>query len=745
MTYSTTWQWREGMGDKDELIKLAKKCHTREAWLNLFTEHREEIATSHSSRHIAELFKALKEDPQSLNYGVKIWRTMLEGCLSSWNLALGREIVDFTTSIASPMLAIPSAEIHMESGSPSRARKIANRALRLANIEIWEQLQLQMIVCNSYVEEGKEAMAVRLLEKMEQDVINAALNKQNLANFLINMARAQFFLGRYLQAAKIFYQAYELYLSLGDWEAVAKSLFNTAACYDNSGAQYQEQAFTLVEKCQILCEQHKLEGPLSHCYAFYGTGAYQRGNFKDAAAYYRKALDLLPDSEKSFRRLHIISMLTFTFLKAGRFNYAERYGQHTLTLANLDKSERFRFRYLNLKAELDWQRGNIESSHKLLEEETKPLFHNGVKTLEELSTLSRYYIQCSQLNLHDVVTKVKIAEPLKSSTAPWLEYQFSLGMTIAGKGRFAEADKILEETYEKAASFGANYHKALALLGMLEIKLMKDEIDPRFREMQLEFEATANPLGDCPLHIHIDLLRAAVAYRTGDFPECVKRLQSAAKSKRAGYTETVVIQSWLATIAGHSPKLSPWQQKLVTKSTKVYFAPTFENMGNSTYRISRHYIVELGHHPVIRDLIDYLLSRNQFTAQAAELQQNVWGQSLSLQGWQQKIRNTIMRIREFFPQTIAPLILHSDNQIGLFHEAIQIKQLAPKNLTTEEHVLKLLQDGPLSTVQLSNTINTSSATTKRILKRLTETHQVSMVKDGRNVFYQALEPESGSH
>ena len=39
-------------------------------------------------------------------------------------------------------------------------------------------------------------------------------------------------------------------------------------------------------------------------------------------------------------------------------------------------------------------------------------------------------------------------------------------------------------------------------------------------------------------------------------------------------------------------------------------------------------------------------------------------------GWQQKIRNSIMRIRTLFPYTIAPLIVHMKNEIRLFHEAI---------------------------------------------------------------------------
>ena len=207
------------MHNRDQIIKNARDCHTKESWRTLFNSIGEGVATTHTSKPVADLFKLLSSDPQCLQYDPQIWKALLSGSLSSWNLELGRTIANFTEKLPSPKIAIPAAEVHMESGSPSLARKTASRALRLSNIEPWEKLQLQMIVCNSYVEEGKHSMALRQLKRMQEAIQSAALSPQDQADLSLNMARAQFFLGRYPEAAQIFYRSYELYQQIGDWEA----------------------------------------------------------------------------------------------------------------------------------------------------------------------------------------------------------------------------------------------------------------------------------------------------------------------------------------------------------------------------------------------------------------------------------------------------------------------------------------------------------------------------------------------
>ncbi len=46
----------------------------------------------------------------------------------------------------------------------------------------------------------------------------------------------------------------------------------------------------------------------------------------------------------------------------------------------------------------------------------------------------------------------------------------------------------------------------------------------------------------------------------------------------------------------------------------------------------------------------------------------------------------------------------------------------------KEEILRLLREGPMSTVHLSNRLHVSSATTKRLLKRLTDEEQITVMK-----------------
>jgi DNA-binding Lrp family transcriptional regulator len=57
----------------------------------------------------------------------------------------------------------------------------------------------------------------------------------------------------------------------------------------------------------------------------------------------------------------------------------------------------------------------------------------------------------------------------------------------------------------------------------------------------------------------------------------------------------------------------------------------------------------------------------------------------------------------------------------------------------KDEILRLLREGPMSSVNLANRINLSAATTKRLLKKLTEEEKITMMKLGRNVIYQKID------
>jgi tetratricopeptide (TPR) repeat protein len=145
----------------------------------------------------------------------------MQGCLSSWNLELGREIAEFAKRIPAASVAIPAAQILLDSGAPALARELANRALRLTSLTPQEKLQLEMRVASSYAEEGKRQKTVRQLNQIRHSVQSSQLTARDRADFLTSMGRMQFLLGRYLHAAELFYEASKLFRQLQEWEAAA--------------------------------------------------------------------------------------------------------------------------------------------------------------------------------------------------------------------------------------------------------------------------------------------------------------------------------------------------------------------------------------------------------------------------------------------------------------------------------------------------------------------------------------------
>lgn len=728
------------MTNWDAVSKQARECHTKQAWESFFEAYGEAMATSANSKPIQEVFRILKTDPQALQYDPRIFGRLIQGCLTSWNLELGREIAEHAKRIPSPAVTIPVAQLYLESGQPAVAREVANRALRLTGVQPSERLQLEMLVASSFAEEGKREKSVRLLAQIRAAADSSALGSKERADLLSNMARMQFLLGRYIPAAELFYEASRIYRDLCDWEAAAKTIFNTAACHLNGGSPKRDEAFAMIEECRRLSEAHELPGPLSHCEAAYGLDAYQRGDFAAAKEHLRRALDHLPISDKSYRRLHILSMLSLTYLAMGRYHLARKFGRQTLDLAALDESERYQLRYKSLNAELLWEDGLVEESQALLKTAIEPFDTRGVHILEELAALSRYNFQSALLDRRPSSTKLDIDDSLEKNHFVWLDQVHSRGLLHLNQDDIAEAENLFNTCLSRARQVGDRYHEAVGLLSLIQSLLRQrraDEIGGLFRE----FEIVVGRLGETPLKSQVLFIHAARAYQLGDFAECERILRQALKSSRQSFADRFVLSGWVATIEGRSSRLTAdWQAQMLARYTRTYFAPTLEAVDERHFRVSDHYMVSLERHPSLAELLHYLLLKSSFGADAAEIQTQVWKQSLATQGWQQKIRNTIMRLRDFFPYTIAPIIVHADS-ISLFKEAITIIPTRREGLNTDEEIVRLLRHNPMSSLELAKRLKISAATAKRVLKRLSDEHAVQATKQGRNVFYRAAESD----
>ncbi|MBP6218697.1 MAG: hypothetical protein KA436_08935 [Oligoflexales bacterium] len=727
------------MSEWEDILKEAKSCHTKHAWESFFSKYGSLISTTNSSRPIAEIFKLLEDDPQSLKYDPNIFGDLIKGCLSAWDLDLGRLICEFGKNITAPSFSIPNVQLSLERGQPNLARSVAYRALRLSRLENRDFHQLQILICSSFAEEGKHGKATKMVQKISSEIGHASLYPKDRADIQVQIARIEFLLGRYAQAGPLFREAASTYLSLQEWESAAKSLFNTAACAQNASKDPIEDAFALIEESRQISEKYKLKGTLSHCEAFHGLTAYQHGNFVKAKEHFRKGLRCLPVTDKSYRRLHILSMLTLTYLKSGEYFLAKKVGRQTLELVALDHSKRYRSRYISLEAELKWEDGQFLESQNLLEIFVADLEVKGIHTLEELSSYSRYLIQSAFLSapLKNPSKNIKICPSLKKQKFTFFDYQYAQGQVQLSESVY-EAHKNFLKIAQETPKYEDRYHYALSLHGLIQTRIIEKKMDKETDQLVHDFEIAVHQISETPLLTQLSIILASTAYHRGDFKECERQLKSCLRNSRKNSNDHLAVACWVATLEGRSFRLTQtWQEQLIARQTKVYFSPSIQVLDQSNFLISDHYHVNLEKYPAISELLIFLLKQPYFNATTSEIQARVWKESLQAKGWEQKIRNTIMRMRDFFPYTLAPLILHNE-QIKIFSEAIRIELPKSQGIDRKKEIHRLLKAQPMSSTQLSQRLGLSPATMKREIKILLDGQKIEGIKEGRNILYKPV-------
>ena len=723
----------------EDIIARARSAKTKHSWEAIAEKFKQTIATETNPRLSSELYRLLSADSQRHFYGSSIWELILQSALSSWNLDLGQKIVADLPRIQSASLAIVSSRVMLEAGHPSRARDISKKATRLLGLLPSEKLKLEMLACSSYVQENKRSAALRILRQIETELERAFLQNKDRADLAVDIARTHFFLGRYPMAAKAFQNAYLAYLDERDWENAAKAVFNTAACYHNAGNKSFERSFPLVEECRKLAERYNLAGPLSHCEAFYGTAKFHQGNLADAREHFRKALEFLPPSDRSFRRLHILSMLTMTYLRNGKFPMAKRFGAQTLELAERDESARFRSRYDHLNGELAWEDGRTEESQNILESSLPIFEERGVTTLEELSNYSRYILQSAWLGKAINPDKIRIEDILKKHLSTWLEFLNARGQYELSIGKSALALEIFDvKMIPIAKQAGDQFHLSLALLGRTESHLALNSPLEVILKSHREFEVVTALMVDTPMKTTGKIVNAAIAYRQGRIEDCVQILDSVSRMSTATFVDRFCLDAWRSTLHGKSARLTqPWHFHLLGYRTKNYFSPSVEWLDDRHFLVSKKFPVSLENHATLAELLVYLFNKPSFECSIEELQENVWKQSINQLGWQQKIRNTMTRVRDHFTMTMAPILIQGD-KVKVFSTAIKVYRRLEKT-EPETEILRLITEGQaLSSMQLANRLNMSPATTKRILKRLSEHKRIQIVKKGRQIVYEPL-------
>ncbi len=720
-----------------EFTQALKACKTKKTWEDFFNKFKMAIEGSRDSKALWDIFKRLRHDQLAQSYDSSIWQALLKGALASWDLELGRVIFEHCKNIYTPTFILTGAQVLLEIGRPTEAKEQAQRLLRLSNTTALERLQAEILICNCFAEEGKNSRCLTLLADIEPRVLALAIAKSEKVSYLVKLARIYYFIGEYYKAASLFEQASPIYIELSDWENAARVLYNAAASFDNAGSGNRETAYQFIKKTREIAEKANLQGPLAYCNSFDALYFYHKGDFPRALTFFKKALLSLPFGEQSMRRLHILSMISFCYLALGQLTPAKKYAQMTFTLAESDDSTRLKKRYDDLRAEILWEEGKVEKSMEVLESSIQQISHLEINTLEEFLTLNRLNLQGAWLGRISQVIQPPIKENLRENHYALLGWLHPNAWDQLIHGNYQEAEKIFTDIYDKSSVFNDQFHKGIGLHGKIICELARGSKIESLKGIRDEFKEITSELGKMPLSIKEDIFTCVEAYQSGAFEEVKKILNHSLKKPYVPFVDKLLMQTWLATASGKSPRISElWGEQLVANFTRIYFAPFIDYRSDTKIiNISGFYEVDLSKHEALFDLLGYLIQKPNYHAQMEELQTNVWMQSLRSQGWQQKIRNAIQRLRNLCPFTMAPIIIHAQ-EVRLFSQAIQMRSPHPARAQGNDDILKLLSSNPLSSAEIAEKLGISLASAKRLLKKLKdEGINIDVIKSGRKVLY----------
>jgi hypothetical protein len=235
------------------------------------------------------------------------------------------------------------------------------------------------------------------------------------------------------------------------------------------------------------------------------------------------------------------------------------------------------------------------------------------------------------------------------------------------------------------------------------------------------------------------LLHAAHQYRQGDFADCLQTLRRARRLSQDRLRRRI-ISLWLFHARGRMPRnIHPELMNVSLRLLRYFFAPNLKSLGQSLYLVNDVYKVDLSLYPVLNRLLQQILRHPQKALATQDVQDLVWRQTASLEGWKQKLRNAVSRLRYQFRFMMAPLVIQSHGQLRLNLDALSFEPM-PANLQAErqQEILRVLQQGPRSLEALRESTRIPATTLRRYLRELTEQGLITTdPKQSRTLFMSA--------
>ena len=725
------------MNSHNRILKKAKYCHTKSSWEAFFEKNRNLILKNHNNKLLEELIRLLSFDKQSPNYDPNTFSMITKACITSLNLEVGKKFCLSGNSITSPIFTIPASEFLLEYGDPQYARALIQKSLRLEGLIERDRQHLEVLLCCAYAQSSQTAKALRLLPKINMNMdISAAIRRRN-TDIVMQLARVYFFVGQLPKAINLYRRCSEVFLREKESEKNATALLNIAICFQNLCPVQIDNARFYANESRRISEKYHFRGLIFNSEAFYAIEAYNRGIFSLARKHLRQSLEFLPPEDKSYRRALIYSLLALSYLALGNYKMAKKYGAQTLKFARNDLSHLFSCRYKRIEAELLWENALPIKSQDTLKSAIEQFSSKKIITTDELETYSRFLYQKSILNDQSPNPRINICSTLPSYICSHLNYKLSKAYLFLANDQINKALQYFKEIEISSIKNGSRYWHTFSILGMIQCMLHGKNIDSHFLNLLDQFKSKVERDRESPFRVVLLIVQSAHAYHLGDFKECYRYLKLSFKYSRKSFADDLAIKCWISTIEGKSFRLSEqWKISIVARYTKIYFSPEIKIGKNNTYSVGNKYTVSLQRFPKLDELLRFLLDQGNYSSKLNTIIEQVWQQTTNTQGWQRKIRNSIVRIRKLFPYTIAPIIIYNDD-VQLFSKAITIKHPKQSPVAREKEIHNLLKYSNMTSIELSQRLCISKATTKRILRSLIAQEKIQLKRKGRQIFYKS--------
>lgn len=710
-----------------------KKCHTKTQWLLFFKNFHNEILFDKNGRLIKSISLRLRAEKNSYYFGSQIFETLLEACDQNGHIKLGLEIWEAYPKLSNAKFNLLAINIYIKACEPNHARLLALKTLRLRNLTFEQKSELEVAICQSYAEQGRANHAIKRLSHILSSDYMPKLTMEYRARVMARLAATFFYVGECQTAATLYEQSAKFFLESKQYFEATRANFNCASALYNIEAT---QSLAFIEKAQSLATRNDYSEILGHIDAFYALAYFQKGDFDKAIRTAKNGLENQQKTQINYLSVHLMSTLALVLVAKGMTGEAKQKIQKVLSLSKADHSYRWTARYSQLKAQLDWIEGKLPESLSVLKASCQNFQSNASLGLEERTVYNQYLQANAILGNSTMLAQPDWSKLVKLNSYAEMDYKLAQMEILLSKRDFQTMDEKLQEALSKIDRATMKYQFAKLLIIQAQLALNTYESIDRLKNQIEIARSGVRALGTSNLEAKVRLLKAAYYYRKGKVKATRHFLVSCSHLSNVDAADKLFISAALNIINGKSPKLTqPWKQQHFARQLRIFFGPTVEFFPTSIL-FSDHYAVNMAKSPTLLKLIHFLLQQPQLKASIKSIQEQVWSQSHLSIGWEQKVRNSIGRLRKLTRFSMAPLIGQNAGYIQINKEYFSAFTVSAFNTTElDEKILTLIDNKHIKSEAIAKQAQISKPTAIRTLKRMRKEEKVKMIKKGREVFY----------